>query len=127
MMIRLGSRRVQHDGEQNAESTADPEDRLDEPGVKSRPVDGSPDRFEPFSLAVGRWIWNLPALLMILAVRIYQLTLSPWLGRNCRFHPSCSRYFIQAVQKYGAVRGGWRGAKRICRCHPWHPGGYDPP
>lgn len=60
-------------------------------------------------------------------VILYKLTLSPLLGRHCRFQPTCSSYFRQAVEKYGAVRGGLRGLARICRCHPWHPGGYDPP
>jgi putative membrane protein insertion efficiency factor len=69
----------------------------------------------------------LPAWLMIVAVRTYQMLLSPWLGRNCRFTPSCSEYFILAVQKYGALGGALRGLWRICRCHPFHPGGDDPP
>jgi putative membrane protein insertion efficiency factor len=60
-------------------------------------------------------------------VILYKLTLSPLLGRHCRFQPTCSSYFRQSVEKYGAVRGGLRGLARICRCHPWHPGGYDPP
>jgi len=57
----------------------------------------------------------------------YKQFVSPWLGRHCRFEPTCSCYFREAVGKYGAVRGGLRGLARICRCHPWHPGGYDPP
>lgn len=69
----------------------------------------------------------LPMWLMIAAVRLYQLLLSPLLGRHCRFTPTCSEYFIQAVKKYGAVRGAARGLLRICRCHPFHPGGHDPP
>ncbi len=73
--------------------------------------------------APGDWL----ALALILLVRIYQWTLSPFLGGQCRFEPSCSRYFIQAVQKYGAISGACRGVRRIGRCHPWHPGGYDPP
>lgn len=72
-------------------------------------------------------VWQLPALLLIAAVRVYQWTLSPLVGRQCRFEPTCSAYFILAVRKYGAVRGSWRGLRRIGRCHPWHPGGYDPP
>lgn len=60
-------------------------------------------------------------------VSVYKITLSPLLGRHCRFQPTCSAYFRAAVEKDGAVRGAWRGIKRICRCHPWHPGGYDPP
>lgn len=72
-------------------------------------------------------IAGLPAGMLILMVRCYQLVLSPLLGGHCRFRPSCSVYFIQAVQKYGALRGAWKGIARICRCHPFHPGGYDPP
>jgi putative membrane protein insertion efficiency factor len=70
---------------------------------------------------------GLPSWLLIVAVRLYQIFLSPVLGRQCRFTPTCSQYFILAVQKYGAVRGAWRGVLRICRCQPFHPGGYDPP
>ncbi len=64
--------------------------------------------------------------LVIGLVRIYQYAISPFLGRSCRHVPSCSEYMVDAVQKYGAFRGGWLGVKRVCRCHPWHPGGYDP-
>lgn len=78
-------------------------------------------------MKVLRWIAQLPARALILAVRGYQIALSPIFGGQCRFYPTCSEYFIQAVQKYGAIRGGWRGVRRICRCHPFHPGGYDPP
>jgi len=60
-------------------------------------------------------------------VILYKLTLSPLLGRHCRFQPTCSSYFRQSVEKYGACRGSLRGLARICRCHPWNPGGYDPP
>jgi putative membrane protein insertion efficiency factor len=60
-------------------------------------------------------------------VRAYQLLISPLLGPNCRFTPTCSQYFIEAVNKYGALRGSWRGLRRILRCHPFHPGGLDPP
>lgn len=70
---------------------------------------------------------SLPAAIVILFVRCYQLTVSPLLGRRCRFEPSCSRYMIEAVQKYGCLRGSAKGVARICRCHPWHPGGWDPP
>lgn len=73
------------------------------------------------------WVWGLPGLLLIGLVRVYQLLISPLLGRHCRFEPSCSAYFIGAVRKYGAIRGAWRGVCRIGRCHPWNPGGYDPP
>lgn len=70
---------------------------------------------------------HLPGRVLIGLVRVYQWTLSPFIGRQCRFTPTCSNYFIGAVQKYGALRGAWKGSLRICRCHPFHPGGYDPP
>jgi len=73
------------------------------------------------------WIWHLPARLLILLVRGYQWLLSPILGGRCRFHPSCSEYFILAVMKYGAVSGTVRGVWRILRCNPYCAGGYDPP
>jgi putative membrane protein insertion efficiency factor len=70
---------------------------------------------------------QLPALGLIALVRLYQYTLSPLVGRQCRFHPTCSNYMIGAVEKYGAVRGFFRGLRRIARCHPWHSGGVDLP
>lgn len=70
---------------------------------------------------------QLPSRFLIGGVRLYQIFLSPILGRHCRFEPTCSKYFIAAVQKYGAMRGSLKGIARICRCHPFHPGGYDPP
>jgi len=77
--------------------------------------------------ALGKTIRHLPRWTLIGVVRLYQCTLSPLLGPHCRFEPSCSAYFIQAVRKYGALRGALRGLRRIGRCHPFHPGGYDPP
>jgi hypothetical protein len=73
---------------------------------------------------------QVPALLLIALVRCYQYTLSPVIGLFgvvCRYQPTCSHYFIEAVRKYGAVRGAARGIWRVCRCHPFSPGGYDPP
>jgi putative membrane protein insertion efficiency factor len=64
---------------------------------------------------------------MVAAVRCYQIILSPLLPPACRFTPSCSQYFILAVKKYGPWYGAWKGVGRICRCHPFHPGGHDPP
>lgn len=58
-------------------------------------------------------------------IRGYQLFLSPLLGSNCRYYPSCSHYAHEAIQKHGALRGSWLGLKRISRCHPWHEGGID--
>jgi uncharacterized protein len=59
-------------------------------------------------------------------IRVYQWVLSPMLGSNCRYYPSCSHYTYDAVAKYGVLKGGWMGLRRIGRCHPWHAGGYDP-
>lgn len=59
-------------------------------------------------------------------IRAYQLTLSHILPTACRFHPSCSHYGYEAIEKYGFRKGGWMAAKRIGRCHPFNPGGYDP-
>lgn len=64
--------------------------------------------------------------LILLLLRAYKLFLSPLLGPRCRFHPSCSSYAMVAVSRYGALRGGWLALRRIGRCHPLHPGGYDP-
>jgi uncharacterized protein len=64
--------------------------------------------------------------LLIGFIRIYQYTLSPFLGMNCRFTPSCSHYVIEAVEKHGALKGSILGVKRLSRCHPWCDGGYDP-
>ncbi len=65
--------------------------------------------------------------LLIGLIRVYQATLSPLLGNACRFEPSCSRYMVESLKKYGLVRGLARGLRRLSRCHPWNPGGYDPP
>lgn len=64
--------------------------------------------------------------LFVWILRAYQLTISPLLGPSCRFHPSCSSYAIEAVQRHGSVRGAWLALRRVGRCHPFHPGGFDP-
>jgi putative membrane protein insertion efficiency factor len=66
------------------------------------------------------------ARVLIWLVKAYQFGLSPMLGNNCRFTPSCSRYAIEALQAHGALRGSWLALRRVLRCHPWHPGGHDP-
>lgn len=71
-------------------------------------------------------IIQLPAKFLILLIRIYQVTLSPFIGRSCRYTPTCSNYGIEAIQKYGAVKGGWLTLKRILSCNPWGGSGYDP-
>ena len=64
--------------------------------------------------------------LVTLLIRLYQWTVSPLLGPACRFYPSCSQYALQAVERFGVVRGGALALARLARCHPWHPGGFDP-
>ena len=68
---------------------------------------------------------NPMKLFGVAMIRLYRLAFF-WLPSSCRFEPTCSRYTEQAIQKYGLLRGSWKGAKRIGRCHPWNPGGYDP-
>jgi uncharacterized protein len=60
------------------------------------------------------------------ALRVYQYAISPLLGARCRFAPSCSEYAIEALERHGLVRGLYLAVRRVLRCHPWHPGGYDP-
>lgn len=64
--------------------------------------------------------------LMIALITAYRWTISPMLGNRCRFYPSCSEYSIDAIRQHGALRGVWLTLRRLLRCHPWHPGGYDP-
>lgn len=63
---------------------------------------------------------------LILFVKAYRLLLSPFLGNNCRYYPTCSEYAVTALGRHGALKGSWLAVKRIGRCHPWHPGGVDP-
>lgn len=66
------------------------------------------------------------ARLLALPVHGYRYVVSPLLGSNCRYYPSCSAYALDALAEHGALRGGWLSVRRIARCHPWHEGGYDP-
>jgi hypothetical protein len=69
---------------------------------------------------------SAPAAVLVGLVRAYQWVLSPLLPPSCRFYPSCSAYAATALTRHGALRGGWLAARRVCRCHPFHPGGVDP-
>ncbi|MDD6154208.1 MAG: membrane protein insertion efficiency factor YidD [Eubacteriales bacterium] len=71
-------------------------------------------------------IGKLVSKVMILMIRFYQIFISPLMPKTCRFYPTCSTYFIQALNKYGPIKGTILGVKRILRCHPGNPGGYDP-
>lgn len=66
-----------------------------------------------------RWVF-------LAVIRAYRWLISPWIAPACRYFPSCSAYGEEAVRRFGALRGGWLTLRRIARCHPWHPGGYDP-
>lgn len=72
---------------------------------------------------ISRW----PSQLAIVLIRGYQLFISPMLGPTCRFAPSCSHYACACLRDHGLVRGSWLTLGRLSRCHPWHPGGFDPP
>lgn len=61
-----------------------------------------------------------------LLIRFYQWVISPLLGPHCRFHPTCSQYALEAIERFGVVKGSWLALRRLLRCHPWHPGGHDP-
>jgi putative membrane protein insertion efficiency factor len=64
--------------------------------------------------------------LFIGLIRLYRLIISPWLPNSCRYYPTCSQYSLEAIQRFGAVKGLWLTVKRIARCHPWGGSGYDP-
>ncbi len=77
---------------------------------------------KPFFVTLGKIMANA----CIGVIRIYQKLISPLIGPSCRFYPTCSQYSIQAFKKYGFFKGTWLTVKRIGKCHPFHPGGYDP-
>jgi putative membrane protein insertion efficiency factor len=73
----------------------------------------------------GRFLWNAPRNILILALMLYRRLISPLYGPVCRFFPTCSAYALEAVTVYGAVKGSWLAARRLVRCHPWNAGGID--
>lgn len=70
----------------------------------------------------GFGLYRIPVFIL----KVYKLCVSPYLGRNCRFAPTCSTYAIEAFERFGSIKGTWLSIKRICKCHPFHPGGVDP-
>lgn len=79
-----------------------------------------------WNLVAIRVITAVPRTALILFVRAYQIVLSPLLPVSCRYYPSCSTYAIEALERHGALRGGWLTLRRLARCNPFRPGGYDP-
>lgn len=77
-------------------------------------------------MRLGRVLAAAPAGAARLAIALYRLTVSPWLPRSCRFYPTCSAYCAEAIARHGLLRGTLAGLGRLLRCHPFHPGGYDP-
>jgi len=73
-----------------------------------------------------RFLSNLSKQIFLKLIRFYQVAISPMLGSNCIYTPTCSHYTYEAIERFGVIRGGWLGAKRIARCTPFHEGGYDP-
>ncbi len=80
----------------------------------------------PSAGSTGSRLARIAVLIPVALVRAYQILISPLLGPVCRFSPSCSEYMIQALRTHGLFRGAWLGVRRISRCHPFNPGGYDP-
>jgi putative membrane protein insertion efficiency factor len=78
------------------------------------------------SAAEGRPVVRLPSRLLAALIRGYQRFVSPAFPPTCRFHPSCSHYALEAITRHGALKGSWLAARRLVRCHPFHPGGFDP-
>jgi putative membrane protein insertion efficiency factor len=75
---------------------------------------------------VSDWTGRLLAACMLATLWVYRATVSPFVGPSCRFAPSCSAYAREAVRRHGVTRGGWLAVRRVLRCHPFHPGGWDP-
>ena len=74
----------------------------------------------------GSKMLDLPKKILVLLLRGYKMLISPWLGQNCRFYPGCANYAMEAVERHGVISGGGLAVKRLCKCHPWHEGGFDP-
>ena len=77
-------------------------------------------------IRVIKFIKNIPRYIGIFLIKFYQLAISPHFPACCRYIPTCSQYSLEAIQRFGFIKGVWLSAKRILRCHPFHEGGYDP-
>ena len=77
-------------------------------------------------MIILKYINKFFKLILIIPIKIYQKILSPYLGSNCRYTPTCSHYTVDAIDEWGALKGGWMGIKRILSCNPWGGSGYDP-
>ena len=87
----------------------------------------SSQEVEPALRDIQKTFWNIPQVIVLALIRFYQVTISRALpSGTCRFHPTCSHYGYQAIAKYGLLRGGWMAFRRILRCQPFNPGGFDP-
>ncbi len=73
-----------------------------------------------------KFLWRLPRLVLMLPIRFYRRFISPSLPPACRFTPTCSQYALEAIERFGVLKGGFLAVRRILKCHPFHPGGYDP-
>ncbi len=86
-----------------------------------------PEHRSPSLRALPRTLWNMPRLVLLAVIRLYQKTLSRGIPADtCRFYPTCSHYGYQAIYKYGVLKGGWMAVIRVFRCNPFNSGGYDP-
>jgi putative membrane protein insertion efficiency factor len=75
---------------------------------------------------LSAWLSGWAMLPWIWLIRVYQYAVQPFLGRSCRFHPSCSEYAVESLRRHGVIKGLWLASRRVGRCHPWNAGGYDP-
>lgn len=101
-------------------------DEAAQEALAERRASGTAPRVSGAVLRVTAAVSRLGVVGAIGVVRAYQVLISPWLGRPCRHSPSCSAYAIEALRRFGVLRGGWLTARRLARCHPWGTSGYDP-
>ena len=101
-------------------------DRAAQEPLAERRASGTAQQVSGTKLRVFAAVSRLGVAGTVGLVRAYQLLISPWLGRPCRHSPSCSAYAIEALRRFGVLRGGWLTARRLARCHPWGTSGYDP-